>query len=495
MGWKGQKNGECYRAASTTHFNMHALSQHGDGFYMTGSLLRFGPFGQLVCGCLLLTLLGCRGGNRQADIDDTESLRAASPERSQPHSLPWPGLLGPFGNASTSSNGLHLDFGSSGPPVMWRTAIGNGYSAPVVSDGLVVVSHRLGNHEHVDAFELSGGARVWRYSYATQFKCPFEYSSGPYSTPVIADGSVYAWSAEGDLRCLELATGELLWERRLSTEYQVPQPDFPVAASPLVHDGRVVLNVGGTVGQSGVVALDCRNGQTLWASTEELAAYTTPVVCEIDGRQVVFVLGYDHLLALDLTSGAELWRRTFHARNRSLGKLNAASPLVIGGHVYVTAHSKGILCMAVSLGGGADVWEHSARRLSNQMSPLVRGKMGLLGFTTRNRTFRCLDIENGEILWEWQSTIGREPQYLLAGEHVVMLGETGQLALFDASQVPLKLVCQMDEPLLAGPCFTTPVIGYGKLVVRNDQELVCCSLDSKSQAAPFQGRQPESSGR
>ena len=56
------------------------------------------------------------------------------------------------------------------------------------------------------------------------------------STPLIAGERVYTLGADGDLHCLELATGKKLWHRPLNADYRVRKGFFGVGTSPQRYD-------------------------------------------------------------------------------------------------------------------------------------------------------------------------------------------------------------------------------------------------------------------
>jgi outer membrane protein assembly factor BamB len=62
---------------------------------------------------------------------------------------------------------------------------------------------------------------------------------------VIADGIVVTYGVTCELRALDLKTGKLLWKRDLRAEMHVPQDFFGAGGTPLILDGRVIVNVGG----------------------------------------------------------------------------------------------------------------------------------------------------------------------------------------------------------------------------------------------------------
>jgi hypothetical protein len=149
----------------------------------------------------------------------------------------WPKLLGPTGTSSSSELGLRVEWFASGPPVVWRREIGSGYSAPAVTDDGLLVLHRVDNDERLECLDPATGRERWVAKYPTRYKCQYRYSSGPYSTPVIDEDLAYAQSAEGELRCLDMRTGKVVWKRELSREFEVPEADWAVGHRPL-HMGR-----------------------------------------------------------------------------------------------------------------------------------------------------------------------------------------------------------------------------------------------------------------
>src|SRR2546423_6733287 len=54
----------------------------------------------------------------------------------------WPQWLGPKRDSIWREPGIVEQFPKEGPPVLWRTAIGGGYSGPAVAKGHVYVTDR-----------------------------------------------------------------------------------------------------------------------------------------------------------------------------------------------------------------------------------------------------------------------------------------------------------------------------------------------------------------
>ena len=123
----------------------------------------------------------------------------------------------------------------------------------------------------------------------------------------------YTFGAEGKLLCLDISSGNLVWQRDAAKEWSVPEAFFGVGSTPLLESGRLVVMVGGQP-NSTVVALDPATGQTLWESVgkanwqgaraigwqgeapyrwtgeEKLASYSSPVAATILGQRHILCL-------------------------------------------------------------------------------------------------------------------------------------------------------------------------------------------------------------
>lgn len=69
----------------------------------------------------------------------------------------WPRFLGPRGDNTSAEINLLDHWNPNGPPIIWEKSVGAGYSAPSVSKDLLVLHHRLGNEEIVEAMDARSG--------------------------------------------------------------------------------------------------------------------------------------------------------------------------------------------------------------------------------------------------------------------------------------------------------------------------------------------------
>lgn len=142
----------------------------------------------------------------------------------------WPQLLGPH------RNGVYTDSDVAWPSRMdWEKEVGAGFAPPVIAGGKVILFHRKGNKEIVEAFEASTGKTVWTFEYPTAYRDDFGFDNGPRSAPTVADGRVFTFGAEGVLHGLDLNTGTKIWRVDVNKQYDVPKGWFGAGCSPLEH--------------------------------------------------------------------------------------------------------------------------------------------------------------------------------------------------------------------------------------------------------------------
>lgn len=144
----------------------------------------------------------------------------------------WPGFLGPTGDNRSPEMNLIRTFPASGPPVVLDLAVGTGYAAPSVAGGRLFLFHRIGTTELLQAMDPLTGRILWTNGYPTAFQDPYGYNNGPRCAPLVSNGTVFTYGAEGKLSAFDTATGRLRWQRDTARDFEVPEAFFGVGSSP-----------------------------------------------------------------------------------------------------------------------------------------------------------------------------------------------------------------------------------------------------------------------
>ena len=159
----------------------------------------------------------------------------------------WPQFLGP-GRNGVYAGQLAAEWPKPGIAAVWTLDVGQGFSAPVVARGRVILFHRRGNQAIVEALDANTGKRIWSAGYPTDYRDDFGFDEGPRATPAIAGERIYTFGAEGVLQALDFSTGKRVWSVDTQQKFGAPKGFFGAACSPLVDDGRVLMNIGGQTG-------------------------------------------------------------------------------------------------------------------------------------------------------------------------------------------------------------------------------------------------------
>ncbi len=384
----------------------------------------------------------------------------------------WPQLLGPTRDAVSAETGLLASWNGTGPPLLWQREVGEGYGGPVVAGGTLVLFHRVGNNEVVEAFDAATGKERWKFAYPTTYTDGLGKGDGPRATPTLAGGRVYSLGAEGRLHCLDLADGKKVWEKSLPDDYEMRAGFFGVGTSPLVEGNLVLVNVGAR--GAGIVAFDKDSGKEVWKATDQEASYSSPVAATVAGVRHVFFLTREGFVDLDPKNGTV--RSTKRWRARMNASVNAATPLVVEDTVFLSAsYGAGAVLLRVRKDGVDEVWQGD-RILSNHYNTSVRRDGYLYGIDGRQEEgarLRCVEWKTGRVKWT-RDGFGCA-SLLLAEGRLIALKEDGDLMLLEATPEGYREKGRA-RVLTSPPCRAEIALADGRLYARDGKRLACWNL-------------------
>lgn len=322
--------------------------------------------------------------------------------------------------------------------------------------------------EFVFSRRTDDGRELWRVRTATS--PPDVYGGlGPRGTPSVALDRLFVVSADGDALCLDAATGRAIWRRALRAEHGWRPPAEGTAASPLVALGRVYLMNGGTGGRA-FLALDATTGRTVWAAQDDRPSYASSVRFDGQGASQVLFLGGSALFSVEAATGRLLWRYGWATEDY----VNAATPLVLGpDRVFISSgNDQGAALLRVHRAAAglqvAELWRN--REMKNHFNNSVEHGGVLYGFA--NSLLKALDLETGATLWR-ERGFGKG-SLVRVSEHLVVLGEDGELVLVEPSREGLRVKAR--QVVLEGRCWTPPSVAGGRIFLRGLSEVVALGL-------------------
>src|SRR5438093_4096393 len=391
----------------------------------------------------------------------------------------WPQFLGPHRNGSTSVTNLAAQWPKEGPPVAWQRKAGEGYAGPAVSEGKLVLLHRVGNKEIVECLDAKSGHELWKSDYPTSYVDQMGHDPGPRATPAISDGRVYTFGAEGMMNCWSLADGKKLWSVATKSEFGARLGFFGLACSPLVEGNAVIVNVGGRNG-AGIVAFNKATGKMLWKTSDDEASYAAPVAATLGGKRLAFVITREALECLNPADGKSVfrypWRPAMHA------SVSGATPLIIGDQIFISAcYDKGATLLRFKEGGPQQIWSNE-EALSSHYATAVHRDGFLYGFDGRADpgfepapSLRCVELATGKVRW---SESGLQPGTVtLAGDQLLVL--TGRGELLQAPATPQGFKPAARAQILGLEVRAHPALADGMFYARSKEKLVCVDLRRK----------------
>ncbi|HLN00282.1 MAG TPA: PQQ-binding-like beta-propeller repeat protein [Bryobacteraceae bacterium] len=383
----------------------------------------------------------------------------------------WPQFLGPERNGSYSGP-LAATWPKSGPAVLWEVDVGHGFSAPVVARGRVILFHRRENQAIVESLEAGTGKRLWSSAYTTDYRDDFGFDEGPRGAPAVAGERIYTFGADGVLQALDFSTGKRVWSVDTRQKFGAPKGFFGAACSPLVDDGRVLMNIGGPNG-AGIGAFDAATGKVLWTATSDEAGYSAPVVATIAGVRHALFWTRAGLVDADPATGKV--RFQFPWRSRSHASVNAAAPVVVGNLVFLSAsYGTGATLLQIDGASVKQLWA-SDEALSNHYATSVYRDGYVYGYHGRQefgQSLRAIELKTGKVQWNIDGF--GAGTVTLAGDRLLLIRENGELIVAAVSPKEFRPIAQTQ--LLPAVVRSYPALADGRLYVRNERTLACFKM-------------------
>lgn len=412
----------------------------------------------------------------------------------------WPQWRGPDRSGVSKETGLLKTWPKNGPPLVWTYKnAGLGFSsAAIVGDRLCTLG-AIDEIEYVIALDLKGDkpSEAWKAKIGPIFTFKENvWGDGPRSTPTVEGGCVYALGGQGELVCVEITKGTVVWRKSLVKDLGGEMmSEWGYSESPLVDGDRLICTPGGAKGT--VAALDKKTGAVLWRSKEltHKAPYTSAVAAEIAGvRQYVQTSYIDDIeggvvSGIAAADGKLLWSQSFF---KGMSYAIAATPIVQGSHVYVSAYATPSCRLFEIVPGdngrftATDVYSKKSQRvMKNNHGGVVLVGEHLFGHT-QERAWVCQDFKTGAEKWSEENQLEcRSGALVSADGQLYLYSDEGMVALIKATPegwrangrfaIPEKSKVPLTRKETSGKAkiWAHPVIANGRLYLR-DQELIFC---------------------
>ncbi len=344
----------------------------------------------------------------------------------------------------------------------WQAEVGTGFASFVVSQNRCVTVGHIENQDVVVCLDVDSGKILWDFRYAAALE-DRDFEGGPTGTPTIDGMRLFVLSRAGDFFCLDLLTGNQIWNVQVAEAAAVRLPGWGFAASPLIVDSKVILNIG----EHGA-AFDKSSGKLLWKSADREAGYGTPVPVEFQGKLCAIFPSARAYIGVDLETGTAIWTE----RWLTTFGCNAADAILFKDQFFLSSgYNRGAALFQLVDNSPQLVWKNKDMQNQLHASLLHDGFLyGIDGDMERGASLTCMRWSTGEVAWTKEDI---HPGGLtLAGDRLIVLTADGDLVAVRADPKAYQELERIQ--VLDGKCWTTPVISDGRIFCRSVSGQVAC---------------------
>jgi outer membrane protein assembly factor BamB len=368
--------------------------------------------------------------------------------------------------------------------IAWKAAVpGRGHSSPVVWGDRIFVTtavpvgdttsrNQLTEHKFmVLAYDRKSGKLLWEKvaAVATPHQ-PYhpQYGSFASNSPITDGKYVIAFFGSRGLYCYTL-DGELVWKKDFAPLRMYN--NFGEGAWTALSGDKLVV-VLDHEGESFLIALDKSTGRELWRTERQgNTNWSGPYITSFGSGKQVIVSASREACGYDLETGKLIWKA------RGLGQNTIPAPVAAGGMVFVMSGFRNPNLMAIRLGREGDltgtdaiVWQNQRGNSYTASPVLYDGKLYVL---TDTGMLSCFDAATGKPYYQQErlpkpysfksSPVGANGKLYLASENddviVVRMGEKFEV---------LATNTLADQMYIA-----TPAILDGEIYLRGQNTLFC----------------------
>ena len=407
------------------------------------------------------------------------------------HAGNWPAWRGPEGMGVSSEKNIPLRW-STNENVRWRTGLPErGNSTPIIWGNRVFVTQAIEKEKRrvLMCFDRATGSLLWQVGPAVAESEPTHDTNPQCSGSPVTDGDrVIVWFGSAGLYCFDLK-GKELWRRELGPQRHI----WGWGASPMLYRDLCILNFG--PGEpSFLLAVNKKTGKDVWKLVEPNAdsgekkpgqdkavwtgSWNTPVVIRANRRDELAVAWPKRLLALEPTTGKELWSCA------GLNPLVYTSPLYdVKTETVVAMGGFNGMALAAKAGGSGDVtgsrrlWHHPRTKQRIGSGVIHDGHIYILNDPG---VAECFELQTGKLVWE-ERLKGAAPKsdswssMVLADGKFYVINQGGDAFVLKAN--PKFEVLATNS--LAETTMASIAPSDGELFIRTHKGLWCISEKSK----------------
>jgi len=427
----------------------------------------------------------------------------------------WPQWRGLNRDGKSADKGLLKEWPENGPPLAWTVhKLGGGDSAPSIAGGRIFVMANRGSEEVVWCLSETDASEIWVTPLGPVFQQRASQGrEGPSCTPTVDGKHLYVIGLAGNLACLQVKDGKVLWRRSLTEDFGGSVPMWSYRESPLIDKNMLICTPGGR--DATLVALDKLTGETIWKSKLPDApaagfgapagggfggrrgggpsgfgsggggaAYASAIAVDFEGQRQYVQLTANTLLGV-ASDGKFLWR--FDKPSNRMGT-NCATAIFHDGMIFASsAYGAGAGLVKLSKDDDSTVKAqevYATTDMQNHHGGMILVDGCLYGASGGNEggALVCLDFKTGKVLWDLRQSGQRRAKGSLAfaDDRLYYRMEDGAVVLIEPDPKQYTERGRFQQPDRTRlPAWSHPVVANGKLYIRDQDTLFCYDIKLK----------------
>jgi outer membrane protein assembly factor BamB len=362
-----------------------------------------------------------------------------------------------------------------GPKLDWSyEGIGNGFSAPSVSNRKIFVNGEIEGMAYLFVFDLNGRL-LWKSPNGKEFTGS-DYAAnfpGARTTPTVVGNLVYATTGIGRIACFETSTGKEKWAIDMVKDFSGWLNEFGYAESVAVDDKNVYCFPGGK--ETNVAALDRFTGKTIWTSKAlgDTTSFCSPILVKLPSRDILVTLGRHYLFVIDCKNGELLG--SYKLKGFKYDGEHCNTPIYAGGYLYSVAKDEdGQGAVKLKLSADAkqitEVWTNN--KVMNGFGGFVI--IGNKLFTTiEGNWLKAVNVETGTVSDSLKVPFG---SLIYADGKFIGYGNNGEVSLIKYNQSKLEITGKLKITKGTKEHFSHLVVAGGVMYIRHGNALMAYNL-------------------
>ncbi len=335
----------------------------------------------------------------------------------------WPGWRGPGGRGISAENGIPAQWDLS-KNVRWKVEVpGLGHSSPIVYGNRIFVTTAVSSDPKEDnwqkgffsgerkpdkaeiawavlCYDRDTGKRLWQQTAVRKLPAAARHTKNSYAsqTPVTDGAYVYAFFGDQGMYCYDFS-GKLIWSRDLGVFNM--RNGWGLGSSPVLYKNLVIQTCDQETGQSFIIALDKKNGKTVWKTDrDELSSWSTPYLY-LDGPRAELIVNATRAIrSYEPETGKLLWECRGPATS-----ITVPTPTSTHGLIVV-----------------------SSGFIREEVRPVTAFRPGFSG----NLTLKEGEMRSDAIAWRQMAAAPYIPSPTAYGDYIFVLLDQGFIACYEA---------------------------------------------------------------